>query len=223
MCWILLFISLIHLAVKGNFVIIETEPDRNNSDITGNGEDFAQTSNWSRDWIQDLKTVFERLKTFKIAQGHKIGHRLHNLGTQFRISCKIELKQFSFSEQYYNILHFTKFGSEQSIIPAVWMQRNGKLLVSTAFAKEKNKWKVLDYQVNNGLVTRFDLLIQQRRVQKFWTTEHKFEVYVNGKKLWSPSFKNPEQRWFIDMYAGDPWYTPVNGWISNFKVESSDY
>ena len=46
------------------------------------------------------------------------------------------------------------------------MQRNGKLLVSTAFGKEKNKWKVLDYQVNNGLVTRFDLLIQQRRVQK---------------------------------------------------------
>ena len=118
------------------------------------------------------------------------------------------------------------------------MQRNGKLLVSTAFGKEKNKWKVLDYQVNNGLVTRFDLLIQQRRVQKvsnksisiyktilfqWWTTEHKFEVYVNGKKLWSPSFKNPEQVWFIEMYAGDPWYTPVTGWITNFKVETSDY
>ncbi|XP_047144978.2 uncharacterized protein LOC101236634 isoform X1 [Hydra vulgaris] len=151
----------------------------------------------------------------QVIQKSKLITTLSFLDKTFSISFMLKpISSMSNKDVWYNIIHLTIY-DEGSIygarIPAIWIYRSSLIYICFALSGEHN------YVVGPqplSLDVWSSLLISQTELNG----EYIFTVYLNDQILHNKINTQPQIFKNVQVYASNPWYEALNGYIKDFKI-----
>ena len=140
------------------------------------------------------------------------------MSTEWSIS--FQFRQTSLSPVWTNIIRFasanTTYGSPITIgkrIPAVFININSRKLHFTHAVNGMANYIVNGEATDNKLNDNHHIEIHQRYVSR---GDYRYFIKINGTEIHSTINSDARQFYNVNVYASDPWYENVNGFISNF-------
>ena len=164
----------------------------------------------------DWSTVFEQPDASPLVKG-KLLTSIPVLGKQWRGSFEVFPENFDHTGLA-SILHLrtgekgTKFGRR---IPAVLIQRNKRVLVSTALGKKLifNK----RFRSKNGPALRRWTKIEVG--QSLQGEDYIYSIDLGGRQVFTANNSRPRDFYDVKVYAASPSSPPLSGSIRNLKIE----
>ena len=164
----------------------------------------------------DWSTVFEQPDASPLVKG-KLLTSISVLGKQWRVSFEVFPENFDHTGLA-SILHLrtgehgNKFGRR---IPAVLIQRNKRVLVSTALGKKLIFTK--RFRSKNGPALRNWTKIEVR--QSLQGEDYIYSIDLGGRQVFTANNSRPREFYDVKVYAASPSSPPLSGSIRNLKIE----
>ena len=164
----------------------------------------------------DWSTVFEQPDASPLVKG-KLLTSIPVLGKQWRVSFEVFPENFDHTGLA-SVLHLrtgehgNKFGRR---IPAVLIQRNKRVLVSTALGKKLifNK----RFRSKNGPALRRWTKIEVG--QSLQGEDYIYSIDLGGRQVFTANNSRPRDFYDVKVYAASPSSPPLSGSIRNLKIE----
>jgi len=158
------------------------------------------------------------------------------MGQEYAVSFELFINSYSTS-QWQSILHFTHNLDSQSYgdrNPAVWMTGKGEFHIAQArsgnsldYVQPKIKYplkKWIKFEITQTLVEKkqclFEKKVKSEKKQCLFEKKIMYEVKIDGKSMFKDYNLTPQMFKKMKVYAGDPWYQPLDGKIKNLWVKS---
>merc|ERR1719309_1396134 len=139
------------------------------------------------------------------------------MGQEYAVSFELFINSYSTS-QWQSILHFTHNLDSQSYgdrNPAIWMTGKGEFHI--AQARSGNSLDYVQPKIKYPLKKWIKFEITQTLVEN---KKIMYEVKIDGKSVFKDYNLTPQMFKKMKVYAGDPWYQPLDGKIKNLWVKS---
>ena len=138
-------------------------------------------------------------------------------GKDWKVSFNLKLTG-KIGNRWGSIIHFTTGGNNNKYgnrIPAVWtIPGKTSLHFCSAINGNKNKYF-------NSRPIKLNRFVKIRIEQKYVKPKHhRYSVYLNGKRIYTVINKVARVFKNVKIYAGDPWYNPAKGFITNFNYKT---
>ena len=164
----------------------------------------------------DWSTVFEQPDASPLVKG-KLLTSIPVLGKQWRVSFEVFPENFDHTGLA-SVLHLrtgehgNKFGRR---IPAVLIQRNKRVLVSTALGKKLIFTK--RFRSKNGPALRNWTKIEVG--QSLQGEDYIYSIDLGGRQVFTANNSRPRDFYDVKVYAASPSSPPLSGSIRNLKIE----
>ena len=164
----------------------------------------------------EWSTVFEQPDASPLVKG-KLLTSIPVLGKQWRVSFEVFPENFDHTGLA-SILHLrtgehrNKFGRR---IPAVLIQRNKRVLVSTALGKKLIFTK--RFRSKNGPALRNWTKIEVG--QSLQGEDYIYSIDLGGRQVFTANNSRPREFYDVKVYAASPSSPPLSGSIRNLKIE----
>ena len=138
------------------------------------------------------------------------------LSTEWSVSLNLQIN--SIGNQFTNVFHFTigsnlsKYGDR---VPAVWFRPRTSRLYISAPINGNADYVFEDHQSGAlHLGQSYHLEIHHRYLSN---GNYRYLIKLDGVEIHSIINKDARQFYNVKLYAGDPWYPPMHGTISDFQ------
>ena len=164
----------------------------------------------------DWSTVFEQPDASPLVKG-KLLTSIPVLGKQWRVSFEVFPENFDHTGLA-SILHLrtgekgTKFGRR---IPAVLIQRNKRVLVSTALGKKLIFTKRFRSKYGPALRNWTKIEVGQ----SLQGEDYIYSIDLGGRQVFTANNSRPRDFYDVKVYAASPSSPPLSGSIRNLKIE----
>ena len=164
----------------------------------------------------EWSTVFEQPDASPLVKG-KLLTSIPVLGKQWRVSFEVFPENFDHTGLA-SVLHLrtgehgNKFGRR---IPAVLIQRNKRVLVSTALGKKLIFTK--RFRSKNGPALRNWTKIEVG--QSLQGEDYIYSIDLGGRQVFTANNSRPRDFYDVKVYAASPSSPPLSGSIRNLKIE----
>ena len=176
--------------------------------ITGTGPGASTKTDWS--------TVFEQPDASPLVKG-KLLTSIPVLGKQWRVSFEVFPENFDHTGLA-SVLHLrtgekgTRFGRR---IPAVLIQRNKRVLVSTALGKKLIFTKRFRSKYGPALRNWTKIEVGQ----SLQGEDYIYSIDLGGRQVFTANNSRPREFYDVKVYAASPHFPPLSGSIRNLKIE----
>ena len=164
----------------------------------------------------DWSTVFEQPDASPLVKG-KLLTSIPVLGKQWRVSFEVFPENFDHTGLA-SVLHLrtgekgTRFGRR---IPAVLIQRNKRVLVSTALGKKLIFTKRFRSKYGPALRNWTKIEVGQ----SLQGEDYIYSIDLGGRQVFTANNSRPREFYDVKVYAASPHFPPLSGSIRNLKIE----
>ena len=164
----------------------------------------------------DWSTVFEQPDASPLVKG-KLLTSIPVLGKQWRVSFEVFPENFDHTGLA-SVLHLrtgekgTRFGRR---IPAVLIQRNKRVLVSTALGKKLIFTKRFRSKYGPALRNWTKIEVGQ----SLQGEDYIYSIDLGGRQVFTANNSRPRDFYDVKVYAASPSSPPLSGSIRNLKIE----
>ena len=168
------------------------------------------TTEWS--------TAFEQSDANPLVKG-KLLSTIPALGKQWRVSFEVFPENFN-QKGLGSVLHLmtgekgTKFGKR---IPAVWIHRNERILVSTTLGK-----KLIFNKRFRSSVLKIGKWTKLEVSQSLQGEDYIYSIKIGGTRVFSSKNSRPRVFYDVKVYSGNPSSSPLAGSIRQLKIEIAE-
>ena len=160
-------------------------------------------------------TAFQQLGAIPLVKG-KLLSTIPALGKQWRVSFEVFPENFN-HQGLASVLHLmngekgTKFGKR---IPAVWIHRNKRILVSTTLGK-----KLIFNKRFRSSVLKIRKWTKIEISQMRQGGNYIYSIKMGGRQAFTANNSRPREIYDVKVYAASPSSPPLAGSIRNLKIE----
>ena len=169
-----------------------------------------------------LKKRFNETEYLTFSVPYPITIRRSNLITEkrhlprgWRVS--FDIKPLGIASGYRSIIHATigkNAARHGDRTPGVWfLSGSTRIIVCTSLNGKSNKCRR-----TKALPLNQYSKLTLTQVQSPTDYKYLFQMFINGKQIFSLVNRTPRVFRNVKYYAGDPWYKPANALIKNMKI-----
>ena len=169
------------------------------------------TTEWS--------TAFEQADASPLVRGNLLT-TIPVLGKQWRVSLEVfpeNLNRKGPTSALGSILHMVtgeRLGRFGKRIPAIWIHRRKRVLVSTALGKKPFFNKLFPSNTPTpGNWTQIEVS------QSLHGQDYIYEIHIGGERVFSLKNTRPRDFYDVKVYAASPWLPALPGSIRNLKID----
>ena len=170
------------------------------------------TTEWS--------TAFEQADASPLVRGNLLT-TIPALGKQWRVSLEVfpeNLNRKGPTSALGSIIHLVtgeRLGRFGKRIPAIWIHRRKRVLVSTALGKKP----IFDKMFSSNFISPCGNWTQIEVSQSLQGQEYIYEIHIGGERVFSLKNTRPRDFYDVKVYAASPLSPPLAGSIRNLKIE----
>ena len=145
-----------------------------------------------------------------------------NLYKEYEV--KFEVMPFRFPSGWSSLIHLTidgdhgKYGERN---PAIFVYGSSPPFLTVASAVNGNVNEHKNYTGINGIVgISTNIWIKITVAQKLEHEYYNYTVKIDNNLIYSAENKEPVDLTDVKVYASDPWYVPLNGYIRRLEIST---